>query len=163
MSEGRPQLGERGRPGFVEEWSTGFTGSADRLGPVDYLNSDDGYRAVVCATWLFCPETVEYRGGVFLLERFEADNVDDWLGRLDGAVDQAEDVVNETRLFDLFGNADIDTYGTGLARQVATAVGECWQGILERRFPGRSVTVEVRDDDDGAYGPSLTFWTAPAR
>lgn len=159
MSERRPKLGERYRPGFVEEWSTGFTGSASRLTPLDYLNSDEGYRAAVCATWLLCPETVEYRGGVFLAERFETGNVDDWLGRLRGAVDQAEDVVNETRLFDLFGNANIDAYGTGLARQVAVAVGECWQGILTRRFPGRDVIVEVRDDDDGAYGPSVTFWT----
>lgn len=159
MSEQRPKLGERERPGFVEEWSTKFTGSPSHLTPVDYLDSDEGYRATACATWLFCPETVEYRGGVFLAERFTAGNADDWIDHFDGSVDQAEDVVNETRLFDLFGYANIDAYGIGLAHQVAVAIGECWQGVLERRFPDRDVIVEVRDEDDDAYGPSVTFWT----
>lgn len=157
MSERRPRQTGRERPEFVEQWSTEFTGSASRLSPIDYLNSDEGYRAVACAAWLFCPETVEYRGGIFLAERFQAGNVDQWLERL--AMGQVEDVVNESRLFDLFGNADVDAYGAALAHQVAVAIGECWQGVLAGRFPDRDVTVEVRDDDDGAYGPSVTFWT----
>ncbi|GAA1089326.1 hypothetical protein [Nocardiopsis composta] len=32
--------------------------------------------AAIAASWLFCPETVEHRGGIFLKRRFSSANVD---------------------------------------------------------------------------------------
>jgi hypothetical protein len=53
------------------------------------------------AQWLFCPEPVEYCHGIYLRERFEANNVDDWLREL-GSVRLVEEVVNRTKIHDLF-------------------------------------------------------------
>lgn len=67
-------------------------------------------------------------------------------------------------LWATFGNTpltDDDQLGEELP-PFALALGECWQGILSARYPDREITVEVSDEKDGSYGPTMTFWTSPA-
>ncbi|MFF3512027.1 hypothetical protein [Streptomyces sp. NPDC002573] len=63
-----------------------------------------------------------------------------------------------------FGNTsltDDDQLGEELP-QLALALRECWQGVLSACYPDREITVAVSDEEDGSYGPTVTFWTSPA-
>jgi hypothetical protein len=73
-----------------------------------------------------------------------------------------EAMVNQTRLYDVFASNELDGHDNDLAA-LALALGECWQGVLAARYPGRGVTVEVSGEEDGAYGPTATFWIDRAR
>ncbi|MEV0610978.1 hypothetical protein AB0I61_31950 [Polymorphospora rubra] len=50
--------------------------------------------ATRAAGWLFNPPTVEYRGGVFLADRFDASTVDTWFAQHPGETARVEAVVN---------------------------------------------------------------------
>ena len=92
-----------------------------------------------------------------------ASNVDGWFARLAGATRRIEAVVNRLVLWDTFANTDLtgeSQLGEDLP-QLAFAIGECWQGVLSARYPDRTVTVEVSGEEDGVYGPAITFWTEP--
>lgn len=106
---------------------------------------------------MFCPEVIEYRGGLFRVERFAPENVDEWLEHTGGDVGRVEAVVNQLHVYSLFGNCDIDAYSDAELMQFAWAIGECWQGVLSRYFPEREVIVRVYGEDEGAYGPTITF------
>lgn len=48
--------------------------------------------------------TVEYRGAVFLRDRFGQDNIDNWFTTLDGDGERIEAVADHVELWALFGN-----------------------------------------------------------
>jgi hypothetical protein len=161
MSVSKPQWVDRRLPRFFVEWRDQWeSATPDVLTPIDYLDQQGAPAIVVAAGWLFCPETVEYRGCIFLAERFDEGNVDTWFRQLDGIASEVEAMVNQTKLFDLFSNADLDQSGQDLD-QLALAIGECWQGVLSVRYQDRDITVEVSDNEDGSYGPTVTFWSEP--
>ena len=152
MSTTKPSWTGRELPGFSLRWRAEWQ-QPDLLSD-NYIDYQGGLRFVVAAAWLFCPETVEYRGS----------NVDDWFARLTGATQRIEAVVNRLALWDTFPNTDLtgeSQLGEELP-QLAFAIGECWQGVLSARYPDRAVTAEVSDEEDGAYGPAITFWTEVA-
>ncbi|MFE7311894.1 hypothetical protein ACFU7T_02075 [Streptomyces sp. NPDC057555] len=161
MSSRKPSWSERELPAFFRRWRTDW--KDENLSPDDYLDFEGGLRFVLAAAWLFCPETVEYRGCVFLKEHFGQDTVDDWFTNLEGDRRRIETVVNHVELWGIFSNtplADGDRLGEELP-QLALALGECWQGLLSARYRDREITVEVSDEEDGSYGPTVTFWTSP--
>ncbi|RPF35727.1 hypothetical protein [Streptomyces sp. TLI_185] len=161
MAERRPVWSGRELPVFFRRWRTEW--KDEELSPANYLDYEGGLRFVLAAAWLFCPETVEYRGGVFLKERFGRGTVDDWFTNLGDDRQRIEAVVNHVELWATFGNTpltDDDRFGEELP-QLAPALGECWQGVLSARYPDREITVEVSDEQDGSYGPTVTFWTSP--
>jgi hypothetical protein len=158
----KPSWSERELPAFFRQWRTDW--KDEELAPENYLDFEGGLRFVLAAAWLFCPETVEYRGRVFLKDHFRQDTVDDWFTQLGGDRERVEAVVNHIELWDTFGNTpltDDDRLGEELP-QLALALGECWQGVLSTRYPDREITVEVSDEEDGSYGPTVTFWSSPA-
>lgn len=160
MSSSNPSWSERRLPAFFKQWRTEW--QDEELGPDNYLDFEGGLKFVLAAAWLFCPETVEYRGCVFLKDRFFQDTVDDWFAKLGDDRARIERVVNGVRLWDMFMNTELtddDQLGEELP-QLAQALGECWQSILVRRYPDREITVGVSDEEDGSYGPTVTFWTA---
>ncbi|MFG2464898.1 hypothetical protein ACGFXB_05410 [Streptomyces canus] len=162
MSSSRPSWSDRKLPAFFTRWRAEW--KDEELTPANYLDFEGGLRFVLAAAWLFCPETVEYRGGVFLKDRFGQDNIDNWFTTLDGDRERIEAVANHVELWALFGNTPLtadDHLGEELP-QLALALGESWQGILSTRYPDREITVVVSDEEDGAYGPTVTFWTTPA-
>lgn len=150
-----PAWNQRSTPGFVERWRADFGGS-DSLTPTAYIDNENAYPFIVAAAWLFCPETFDYRGGVFLAEA-RRDTIDHWMAYFSGDIRRTESMVNQTHMFDVFTNVDVDSYGESNVLQLAYALGECWQGILLRRYPDRDIAVTVTDDADGAYGPTVTF------
>lgn len=127
------------------------------MSPYDYINEQSGLCFVIAAAWVFCPETTEYRGCVILSERFNAENVDSWLERFDGDVGAVEAMVNQTHLDDVLGLGEADVIDEEDVAQLALAIGECWQGVISARYPDRDVTVTVSGDEDGSYGPTVTF------
>jgi hypothetical protein len=159
MSTVRPSWNNRELPGFFLTWRSEWQQSDLLLD--NYLDHQGGLPFVVAASWLFCPETVEYRGCTFLKDRFDKTNVDDWFTNLAGFTERIEATVNHLELWGAFANTDLggeNQLGKELP-QLALAIGECWQGILSARYPDRTITVEVSDEEDGAYGPTITFWT----
>ncbi|GLU47150.1 hypothetical protein [Nocardiopsis ansamitocini] len=159
MSSERPFWHGRTEPEFVGTWRERFGGSRT-LTPTAYLDQEAAYPYVLAAAWLFCPETIEHRGGVFLAEA-GTETADRWIAYFGGDVRRAESMVNTTSLFDVFTNVGVDSYGEENLRQLAYAIGECWQGLLPRRHPRHDIVVTVTDEQDGAYGPTVTFAQAP--
>jgi hypothetical protein len=159
MSVRSPRWTDRRLPKFFTDWRGQFTGpSVNDMTPVDYLDEQKAFPYVVAAAWLFCPETVEYRDCLFLKDRFDAANVDTWFDRLEGDRADVEAMVNQTKLYDVFSNSDLDGHDDDL-EELALAVGDCWRGVLAASYPEHGVTVEVSTEEDGAYGPTITFWT----
>lgn len=162
MSGGEPAWSARELPAFFRRWRAEW--KDQELSPVDYLDYEGGLRFVLAAAWLFCPETVEYRGCVFLKERFSRAAVDAWFTEPGLERQRIEAVVNHVESWAAFGNTaltDDDHLGEELP-QLALALGKCWTGVLSACHPDRDITVEVSGEDDGAYGPTVTFWTSPA-
>jgi hypothetical protein len=147
--------GVRPLPEFFVKWRDGWGDSAVTWTPTDYLNQDANVSATIAAGWLFNPSTVTYRGGVFLAERFNAANVDEWFERYPDEPSRIESVVNAVKLYDFFANCDTDPYEDSLAG-LAADIGVCWRGVLSLRDPELTVTVEVAED----YGPTVSFWTS---
>jgi hypothetical protein len=50
-------------PGFLAEWKKL---NGEKFAPLMYLNFPGSLRSVVVAQWLYVPDFVEYRGGVFV-------------------------------------------------------------------------------------------------
>lgn len=155
MATDYPTWSDRTPPEFVERWRSRF-GAPASLTTVDFLDSEEAYPSVVAASWLFCPDTVEYRGGVFLTDAVPA-AADRWIEHFDGEVVRGEQMANRTVLFDVFTNVDTDAHGERALCQLAAALGECWQGVLARRHPDLGIVVTLTDEPDGDYGPTLTF------
>ncbi len=159
MSAEKPSWNKRELPRFFVKWRSEWR--QPTLSPENYIDYQGGLSFVLAAAWLFCPETIEYRGGVFLKDRFNGPNVDNWFMHLAGVAQQVEVKVNCVTLWDVFANTDLmgeDQFGEELP-QLAIAIGECWQGVLSARHADLTVTVEVSDEEDGVYGPTITFWT----
>jgi hypothetical protein len=162
VSSSESAWSERELPAFFRRWRTEW--NDEELSPANYLDYEGGLRFVLAAAWLFCPETVEYRGCVFLKDRFSQAAVDDWFTKPGQERQHVEAVVNHVELWATFGNTaltDDEHLGDELP-QLALSLGECWQGVLSSRHPDREITVEVSDEEDGSYGPTVTFWTSPA-
>ena len=160
MKEVKPSWSERQLPRFFTTWREEW--QDPELCPDNYLDFEGGLRFVVASAWLFCPETVEYRDCVFLRDRFDQATVDAWFERLGDDRERIEAVTNQVTLWDVFTNTlgrDEDDLHDELP-QLALALGECWQGVLSRRYPGRQVMVQVSDEEDGSYGPTVTFWVS---
>jgi hypothetical protein len=157
----KPRWADRRLPRFFVEWRASWGETAvETFVPVDYLNQQEGSAFSIMAAWLFCPEVVEYRGCLFLAWRFDRENVDMWFGHFGKAPDRVEAMVNQVKLYDVFGNSDLGDTEDDLD-QLAEAIGECWQGVLSGRYPERDITVEISGDEDGSYGPTVTFWSEP--
>lgn len=153
---------ERARPlpHFFLEWRQGWEPGGASFSPMNYFIEESAVPALIMAAWVFCPETVTYREGVFLAERFDEANVDTWLSASDHDVAVAERKTNAIVLYDLFGSVDLDPYSDEDLQGLADSIGECWRGVLGRRYPERKITVQVSGEAEGAYGPTVTFWTA---
>jgi hypothetical protein len=148
-------------PDFFVQWRSEWGESASAWRPTVYLNQEEALPAVIAAGWLFNPATVEYRGGVFLTDRFDPATVDEWFTQIPDDLGRIEAVVNAVTLFDLFVNVDVGPYEDALPK-LAEDIAACWAGVLTLRYPDRVVQVRADDGTDpNAYGPSVTFWTAP--
>lgn len=110
MSSIKPSWSERELPAFFKKWRTDWKN--EDLDPDNYLDFEGGLRFVLAAAWLFCPETVEYRGGVFLKERFRQSTVDDWFTKLGEDRNRIEVVVNHVELWGTFNNTPSRTTTT---------------------------------------------------
>lgn len=146
-------------PAYFVAWRDAWGPQAADWTPIYYLNQQAALPAVLAAGTLFHPATTEYRGAVFLTERFRASTVDSWFERYPGEPSRIESVVNRWVLYDLFAACDTGPYEDALP-VLAADLGACWQGVLSLRYPDRVVRVEVHDGSDPAdYGPAVTFWT----
>ncbi|SIN33899.1 hypothetical protein [Micromonospora cremea] len=137
----------------VKEWVDGW-GSFDH-GSFVLVNTTVA-EAVVLADILW-PRFVEYRGGVFLGFRFDAEGVDTWLAELDGDVPRVESMINHLHLWDIMNPAGDAEYVALSA--LAPRIAEAWRAALLLRLPDRDFVVTVADDPED-YGPTLYLASA---
>jgi hypothetical protein len=150
-------------PRFLDEWreanGEGFT-------PLSYLNQPDAVPFVIAAQWLFSPDFVEFRGGIFrteLPQGLTEDTraiLDQWFDKFDGDVTKVERIANQLTLWDLFAVADVEPHDEEL-QQLARSIGRSWNALLKAEFSDRNFIVDV-NDENGSYGPQVTFSTAPS-
>ncbi|GAB3476055.1 hypothetical protein [Nocardiopsis coralliicola] len=150
-----PSLSGGPTPGFVHAWKAEKC-IAGEVSPLDFLDSEAGFQNAIAAAWLFCPGTVHHRGGVFLAERVPK-AADYWIDRCAPDLGAAESNANRLALFDVFSSVGFTDDLDFPLQQLAAAVAECWQALLDRRHPRHSLSVSLRDEADGAYGPTVTF------
>lgn len=154
---------ERKFPHFVTEWQPVEGDST--FTPLDYLGAEDCIEATIAAQWLFCPEFLEYRGGVFFSKYPESSSgerkasLDAWISGREDQMSVAERNANLVTLPDVFSGSDTEPYEEDLS-QLARSIAECWRALLKMRFPDREFTVEVFDDWDDPYDPKITFYSA---
>lgn len=158
-----PVWRERVVPSFIRQWLADVWGACDGVAPEDYLDQAGAPEIVIAASWLFCPETVEYRGGIFLASRFRAENVDMWLDGHDLVRTQA--TVNLVFIWSLFDNAESPALDAMDEVQLAQAMAECWYGVLVQRYPGHDIRVsqDLDVDESSPKGPSITLWSTGPR
>ncbi|GAA3730840.1 hypothetical protein HDA32_005591 [Spinactinospora alkalitolerans] len=155
-----PRWFPRKVPRFVVEWAREALGDPNWGDPLNFLDQDEGVKFVIASSWLFCPETVEYRGGIFIKRRFSESNVDQWLSEHDIVSTQA--TVNLTAMWSLFVNADSPAFDDMDERELTAALGECWNGVLKQRYPQHNivVSVDLDEEDQSSRGPSVTLWSS---
>lgn len=148
-------------PDFLDEWREV---NGEDFTPISYLYQPDSVRFVIAAQWLYVPDFVEYRGGVFrselprgLGDRKRA-NLDGWFDKFDGDVSKVENVGNLLALWGSVLASDTDQYDEDLS-QLARTLAKTWDALLRVEFPDRAFQVEVYDDDD--EGPQVTFFSRP--
>jgi hypothetical protein len=158
----KPEWKNRDTPAFVKKFSRERYGEGFHADPVDFLDQDAGVAFAVAAAWLFCPETVEYRDGIFLRRRFFPGNVDTWLETHDLTATQV--IVNLTEIWALFTNAQSDVFDDQDENALASALAECWYGVIQQRHPDHRIHVSVDLDEEGtsAVGPTVTVWSSGA-
>jgi hypothetical protein len=157
----KPAWSERKLPDFFVQWREEW--KDPELCPENYLDFEGGLRFVLASAWLFSPETVEYRDCIFLKEYFDQETVDGWFATLGDDRERIEAVTNQVNLWSVFTNTLAKDDEDGLREeipQLATALGECWQGVFSNRYPGQQINVQVSDEEDGTYGPTVTFWVS---
>lgn len=149
-------------PGFLDELreinGPDFT-------PLDYINTDVGIPYVIAAQWLYVPDFVEYRGGLFRTELPQGKGeenlriLDQWYDKHNGNISKVERITNLLTFWDLFVGHDTEPYEEDLS-QLARTVARSWDALLRAEFPDRPFRVEVYDND--WYGPQVTFFSVPA-
>ncbi|GHG33349.1 MULTISPECIES: hypothetical protein [Amycolatopsis] len=147
-------------PRFLDEWREA---NGESFTPLNYLNQPEAVPFVIAAQWLFVPDFAEYRGGIFrteLPQGLTEDTtaiLDQWFGKFGGDVAKVERIANQLTLWDLFAAADVEPHDEEL-RQLARSIGRSWDALLKAEFPDRGFLVDVYDED-GSYGPQVTFST----
>ncbi|MEU5837756.1 hypothetical protein ABZ820_29355 [Streptomyces diacarni] len=86
--------------------------------------------------------------------------MDNWFLNLRDDRERIKAVTNQVSLWSVFTNtfAKHEPEPGDEIPQLATALGECWQGVLSKRYPDQQINVQVSDEEDGTYGPTVTFW-----
>lgn len=151
---------ERSVPTFFTEWRSGWT--PGNLAPLDYLDQPESLRVTLMAQWLFCPELVEYRGGVYRRDIFDSSNIDNWMKNEALTIPAIEDANNRVKLWDIFTNVDTSEL-TPQLEELARSIAICWKGVLADAFPGRPFVVESETEENGVYGPGVTFFSGDRR
>lgn len=147
-------------PQLFVEWRSDWTVTTP-FRPVDYLNQPTGIRDTLMAQWLYSPTLIEYRDGVYLADNFLAKFDDDWLDKAGHHVATVEEVTNRVNLWDIFDQVDLAGFDRYL-QDLAETLRKCWTGTLLAAFPDRHFTVVTASEEEGSYGPSVTFYSAPA-
>ena len=150
---------QRPFPKFLDEWrelnGPDFT-------PSDYISQPAAIPYVIASQWLFRPNFIEYRGGVFRsnhtspTERATA-IYDEWFDTFQGSIADTEFKVNLTVVPDLFAG-DLEPYEEDLSG-LAHSIAACWRGLLKLQFPDREFVVDVFDDPNEPYDPQITFYS----
>jgi hypothetical protein len=145
-------------PDFLTEWREA---NGEDFTPISYLYQPDGTPFVIAAQWLYVPDFVEYRGGIFRTElpRGLSDgkrrNLDEWFNVFNGDIPKVENVGNLLSLWGSLLARDTDQFDEDLS-QLAKTLARAWDALLRVEFPDRAFQVEVYDDDD--EGPQVTFF-----
>jgi len=139
----------------LRRWADGAAGTS----LWDYLGEGGTFGHALAVLALCSPVLVEARGCVLLAERFDEASFATWWDESDGRVPEIERVINHVHLWDVF--RDVDDVPEAELERFAQELAEVWRAVLARRLPGRTFVVDVSGGPD-EYGPTLTFFQAPA-
>lgn len=151
-------------PDFLTEWREI---NGEDFTPIAYLGQPDAFPFVVATQWLYAPDFVEYRGGIFRAELplgiqgIKRDILDSWFKAFDGDILKAEQAGNMLNLWGSLNSPDTDQFDDDNfyddLMQLATTLGRAWDALLRVEFPDRCFQVDVYDHPDD--GPQVTFYS----
>lgn len=125
----------------------------------DFLSIRAGTTLAVAFSELFWPRFVEVEGCVFLRENYERHSFERWREQFSGEIRRIEGMVNHVHLWDLFDSEEEEMPEAAL-EGLAEIIGLCWQGALRYHYPTRDFEVVVAGDEEGEYGPTITFMSS---
>lgn len=99
----------------------------------------------ICYSELIWPRFVSHENGLFLAEKFDISNFNDWLESLNGNLTEVQRVMNHVHLLDLF---DEDGHPANEDQLIyfGTLLKQTWNAKARTEFPEFSVVTEFAFD-----------------
>lgn len=155
------------RPDSFPDFISGFRKLNSEFTPVTYLNQPDSITFLIAAQWLYAPDFVSYRSGVFHTElpdglsKGKRAAIDQWIISYGGDIPRVERAANTIVLWDFFGILDITPFEREVD-QLAATLARVWRALLQAELPDRSFRVEsYAAEEDDMDTPMVTFFSDP--
>jgi hypothetical protein len=151
---------QRRFPEFLDRWREA---NGEDFTPIAYLSQREGPPFAIAAQWLFVPDFVSYRGGIFRTElprglgEREREHLDQSYAKFDGDVSEVEKIGNLLTLYDNFAPSELTPRKDEDLSQLARSIARSWDALLRVEFHDRTFQVTV-SDDERSYGPQITFF-----
>jgi hypothetical protein len=134
------------------DWKANWS-DPEPMDELEYLNFNIHPEDILMTGFLFFPELVEHKGGIFLQRNFNNDP--EKLPSFD-TVSKLEYEINKVWLFDLFGHAEPGENDEKTFLSLGQLLKHAWTSHLLVTYPEKSFDVELIVDEKN-YGPILTF------
>ena len=121
------------------------------------INIEGNLDLAVAHAQYFWPEFVEVESCIIFKDRFNSENLQNWIQSLEGDLSRVESIINHTHFYDFTLNdprqeeQQLETY-----EYLAKVAMRTWRAALAEQFPDRRFEFRyVTEPDD--YGPTLYF------
>jgi hypothetical protein len=144
------------RPNFDDIVDTDYWVRTDGASLRDYAVAHLNPELLLGTLEMMRPELVEYRGRVYLKERFDPDNLRRWEDTetfRSGGAAAMQAVVNHVHVSDLIGEARIQLSDHNLGF-VTKVIAGSWKACFEDEYPGRDFTVSIDGDEISISEPN---------
>ncbi|MEA5509507.1 hypothetical protein VB715_07000 [Crocosphaera sp. UHCC 0190] len=127
--------------------------NGEDFSPWDYLFRASRAEVAIILATLFCPEFIEYDGGIFLAEAFDQAIYQQWKQQLGNDIKAIEKVMNHQHIDDLFSGSN--RVGINNLCYLGQAIRQMWENHLKLVYPHLRFVVCCEHDEDTV---TVTFY-----